>query len=94
MQATRVTREDPLSHQDARDLVTSWMRFNVQPMTLAILNRALDIREAVGFSYWDSAIIAAAQAAGCNVLYTEDLSHGQVVDGVTIVNPFRDLTSG
>jgi predicted nucleic acid-binding protein len=93
-QATRVSREDPLSHPDAPDLVTSWMRFNVQPMTLAILNRALDIREAAGFSYWDSAIIAEAQAAGCDVLYTEDLSHGQVVDGVTIVNPFRDLTPG
>lgn len=90
VQATRVTREKPLSHEDARDLVTSWMRFQVQPMTLAVVNRALDIREAFGFSYWDAAIIAAAQAAACEILYTEDLSHGQVVDGVTIVNPFRD----
>ncbi len=94
VQATRTTRKIPLSHENARDLVTSWMRFRVQPMTLAIVNRALDIREAFGFSYWDSAIIAAAQAAGCEILYTEDLNHGQVVDGVTIVNPFRDPLPG
>lgn len=94
VQATRATRENPLSHENARDLVTSWMRFRVQPMTLAVVNRALDIREAFGFSYWDSAIIAAAQSAGCEILYTEDLSHGQVVDGLTIDNPFRAGLSG
>lgn len=94
VQAIRVTRKNPLSHENARDLVTSWMRFRVQPITLAIVNRALDIREMHGFSYWDSAIIAAAQAAGCEILYTEDLSHGQVVDGITIVNPFRDTPAG
>ena len=41
------------------------------------------------FSYWDSAIIAAARALGCGELYTEDMSHGRQVDGVMIINPFR-----
>ena len=36
-----------------------------------------------GYSYWDSAIIAAARALGCGELYAEDLSHGREVDGVT-----------
>jgi len=26
---------------------------------------------------------------GCDRVYTEDLTHGQVVDGLAIVNPFR-----
>jgi len=30
-----------------------------------------------------------ARALGCKVLYSEDMNHGQVVDGVTITNPFR-----
>ena len=58
-------------------------------MTLAILTAALEIAAAHGFSYWDSAIIAAARALGCQELYTEDMSHGRQVDGVLIVNPFR-----
>jgi predicted nucleic acid-binding protein len=37
----------------------------------------------------DSAIIAAARALGCRELYSEDMSHGREVEGVTIVNPFR-----
>jgi len=42
-----------------------------------------------GFSYWDSTINAAARALGCGELYSEDMSHGQDVEGVMIVNPFR-----
>jgi predicted nucleic acid-binding protein len=42
-----------------------------------------------GFSYWDSAIVAAARALGCDRLYTEDLSHGRVVEGIAIIDPFR-----
>ena len=58
-------------------------------MTLALFKRALEITTTHRFSYWDSAIIAAAQALGCHELYTEDLSHGREVEGVTIINPFR-----
>jgi len=49
----------------------------------------LEITAAHGFSYWDSAIIAAARARGCSELYTEDMSHGRQIARVTIVNPFR-----
>ena len=89
VQATRASRANSLTHDDAVDLIETWQRFEVQEMTVAVLSRALSIKAAHGFSYWDSAIIAAAQALGCRELYTEDLSHGQVVDGVTIINPFR-----
>jgi predicted nucleic acid-binding protein len=33
--------------------------------------------------------VRAAKEGGCSVLYSEDLQHGQSVDGVRIVNPFR-----
>jgi len=88
-QATRPTRPHRLSHELAVDLIRAWTRFPVQEMTLALLERALEIKAAHRFSYWDSAIIAAAQALGCRELYTEDMSHGRQVEGVTIVNPFR-----
>lgn len=41
-----------------------------------------------GFSYYDSLIVAAALDAGCKTLYSEDLQHGQQVEGLTIVDPF------
>ena len=41
-------------------------------------------------SYWDAAIIAAAHELGCGTIYSEDLSHDQDYDGVTVVNPFLD----
>lgn len=50
---------------------------------------ALEIKAQHGFSYWDSAIVAAARALGCQELFSEDLSHGQQIGGLTIVNPFR-----
>lgn len=42
----------------------------------------------LGFSFYDSLIVAAALEAGCTRLYSEDLHHGQRVDQLTIQNPF------
>jgi predicted nucleic acid-binding protein len=52
---------------------------------------ALDVCNRYGFSIWDGLIIASALDAGCRTLYTEDLQHGQVIEGVRIVNPFLTL---
>jgi predicted nucleic acid-binding protein len=89
VQATRPSRTDALSHDIAAGLVRAWQRFRIQDVTPAIVNAALDIKSRYGFSYWDAAIVAAAQAQGCARLYSEDLSHGQIIDNVQIVDPFR-----
>lgn len=65
------------------------MRFAVQDVTTSILTRALDIKLRHRFSYWDSAVIAAARALGCRELYSEDMADGREVEGVLIINPFR-----
>ncbi len=49
---------------------------------------ALRISQDHKFKIYDANIIAAAELAGCNVLYTEDMSHGQRIGGITIRNPF------
>lgn len=87
-QATRPSRPDALPHDIAAGLVRAWMRFQVQDITLAIVTAALDLKSRYGFSYWDAAIIATALAQGCGLLYSEDLSHGQIVEGLRIVDPF------
>ena len=89
VQATRTSRADAVSHELAAGLIEAWSRFRIQDMTLPVLNTALRIRKAHGFSFWDSAIVAAALALGCDRVYTEDLTHGQMVDGLAIVDPFR-----
>ncbi len=89
VQATRFSRLDPLPHATAAGLIRTWLRFQVMENSVAILLGALQIKHAYGFSYWDSAILAAAAAAGCHELYSEDLSHGREIEGVRIINPFR-----
>jgi predicted nucleic acid-binding protein len=89
VQATRTSRSDAISHELAVGLIEAWSRFRIQDMTLPLLNSALQIRKAYRFSFWDSAIVAAARSMGCDRVYTEDLTHGQVVDGLAIIDPFR-----
>ena len=82
VQATLPTRPDPLPHDIAVGLVRTWLRFKVQEISVPIMTGALEIRVAHRLSYWDAAIVAAARALGCQELYSEDMSHGQEVDGV------------
>jgi predicted nucleic acid-binding protein len=61
----------------------------VEIITLATVHKALDVRERYGFSWYDSLIVAAALVAGCHRLYSEDMQHGQLIDGqLSVINPF------
>jgi predicted nucleic acid-binding protein len=60
----------------------------VVPLTAHTHAAAVEISKRYGFRIYDSLILAAADEAGCATVYTEDLQHGQVVGGVTIINPF------
>ncbi|WP_374689624.1 PIN domain-containing protein [Promineifilum sp.] len=53
-------------------------------------DRALLIVQETGYSLYDALIVTAALESGCRTLLTEDLQHGRVVQGVTIVNPFAE----
>lgn len=54
-----------------------------------LFQQALGIAERWHYSYYDSLIIAAASSADCEILYSEDLQHGQSIGKLKIVNPFR-----
>jgi len=65
-----------------------YVRCNVIAPDIATHRTASRLRQAHRFSYWDSLIIAAALGAGCKMLYSEDMQHGQVIDGrLTLLNP-------
>jgi hypothetical protein len=53
-----------------------------------LLEHAWKIQDRYRFSFWDSLIVAAAKAASCRWLLTEDLQPGQNLDGIIVVNPF------
>jgi len=50
---------------------------------------ALQNEERYRISFWDALILAAAESGGAEVLFTEDLSHGQKYGTVLVRNPFR-----
>jgi predicted nucleic acid-binding protein len=54
-----------------------------------LLHRALNVHARWRFGFHDALIIAAALAAGCTRLLSEDLQHGQRIETLTIVDPFR-----
>ena len=56
--------------------------------TGSLYQSAISLRSRYGFSFYDSLIIAAALEAGCTRLYSEDMQHGQRIQGLTILNPF------
>lgn len=60
----------------------------MHPTTAETIAHAWTLMARYQFKIWDAAILAAALSARCTVLYTEDLHHGQTLEGLKIVNPF------
>lgn len=58
--------------------------------TLDLYRRALGLASRWKYSFYDSLIIASALQSECKLLYSEDLQHGQKIEGVTLVNPFLE----
>jgi predicted nucleic acid-binding protein len=64
--------------------------FPCAPVTPSLVKNAVLRSIQYRISYWDGAIVAAAETLQAPVLYTEDLNHGQAYGTVTAINPFLD----
>jgi predicted nucleic acid-binding protein len=53
-----------------------------------LFSEALRLGSKFQLAWYDSLIVAAALEAQCDVLYSEDLQHGQRLESVTVTNPF------
>ncbi len=89
-QTTRPNRAVPLTHSQAMKFLDSIREFPVQDVTLGVFRAGVGNSRRFKVSYWDGAILAAALACGCDVVYTEDLNDGQDYGGVRAINPFRE----
>ena len=58
--------------------------------TLDLYRRAIGLASRWKYSFYDSLIIASALQSECRIIYSEDLQHGQKVEGVMLVNPFAE----
>ena len=87
-----VTRKLHLDASVARRKVELLAEFDVATPDLADVLAAIDLHRLHGFSLWDALVLRAAKQSGCTVLLSEDLQDKREVDGVRIVNPFRERT--
>jgi predicted nucleic acid-binding protein len=91
VQATRNSRVDRLTHEQAVALVESFQRFSVQDVTEGVVLAAISTHQRFRISYWDAAIVEAARSLGCETVLSEDLNDGQDYGGVRVQNPFAGV---
>jgi predicted nucleic acid-binding protein len=77
-----------LGRDEARADVRNLTAWAPVPTDGPVVEGAWTVQDRHGLSWWDALVVSAAQVAGCAWLLTEDLQHGQALDGVTVVDPF------
>ena len=85
-----VTRKmkHPLAATKAVQIVREYLTWRVVDNTGALLVAAIDLQQKANLSFWDAMVVQAAVTAGCERLYSEDLSHNQRFGSLRVVNPF------
>jgi predicted nucleic acid-binding protein len=63
---------------------------NVVDLTRESQKLAVEFAQRYGYAIYDANILASAKLAGCDTLWSEDMAHGQVIEGMRITNPFVD----
>jgi predicted nucleic acid-binding protein len=86
--ATRKLGVEPLV---VKNILKTFSLFDIVQVSTILIHEAIDCSILNQLSFWDSLIITAAAAAGCNKILSEDLNPNQVVLGVKIENPFFEF---
>jgi predicted nucleic acid-binding protein len=86
-----VTRKipKPIPTDEAAEIIhdfATWKTFSPGPHDVL---EAIRIAKENRINFWDAAIVRASAAQEAKVIWSEDLNHGQVYEGVTVKNPFR-----
>jgi predicted nucleic acid-binding protein len=81
----------PLSSEEIRNLIEDYIAWDVVVNTAESVVEALMIESRYKISFWDALIVHAAGISGAAILYSEDLSDGQLYGSVRVVNPLGDV---
>jgi len=84
--ATSKLGADPLL---TKDILRSLERFETVVVSPTLIKDAIDCSIINRLSFWDALIVVSAESAQCEILWTEDLNHGQIIRGVRIENPLK-----
>ena len=84
-----VTRKikNPLKSAEAREIIRNYLAWPVQVNDPETTIRASGIEEKNSLSFWDALIVAAALRLQAKKIISEDLNHGQIIEGILIENP-------
>ena len=72
-----------------KDIIRSLERLETVVVSPMLIKEAIDCSLINRLSFWDSLIVVTAESAHCEILWTEDLNHGQIIRGVRIENPLK-----
>lgn len=70
------------------EIIEIYKEWTIIENTLATFEKAIEIQKKSKLSFWDSSILSAAVIGKANILYSEDFNHGQMMQGIRIMNPF------
>ncbi len=82
----------PLAPARARSVLRNYLAWHVETNSAESVLMASEVQEQNRLSFWDALIVVAASNAGASMLYSEDLNHDQMIEGVRVCNPFFDST--
>lgn len=80
----------PLPEKVAEAAVRRLAGFSPVSEDANMVLRAVRRHQEMSLSFWDALIVEAALKAGADRLFTENLQHGQVIEGMRVVNPFLE----
>ena len=58
-------------------------------VTIDLVRHALAVKEEYGIQFYDALLVATAELAGCDTIYSEDMGDGESYHKVRVVNPFK-----
>ncbi len=82
-------QQKPLEPREAAGWIDRLSLLPVVPIDHLVVQQAVNYSQRYMISYWDAALVAAAEVIDASILYTEDLNHGQKYGSVTVINPFK-----
>ncbi len=77
-----------ISSEAAMEMIELMALYPCAATSPSLIRRAVTFHARYQIRYWDAAILAAAHELGCDAVYSEELNHNQVYDGIRVINPF------
>ena len=86
--ANTLVKKSDKTFKTIRQTVERFSPYAIVADTPALVLKALDIQNAHGLQFFDALLVAGAESAGCDILFSEDMADGAKYGSITVRNPF------